>query len=144
MNSSALIGGKFILRKKNPLQDLFSSLNAVISTNESTRFVTSHVIFNLAYTYKFQLITTIVWLLVGVPGIVVTFYYVFTKTTSAAKIDVKSEINVTQLKCHEVKKDWQEYISLSQYAIQGKDFWKGCFFLVDFFAVFNNWSILQR
>ena len=69
-------------------------------------------------TYKFQLKTTIVWLLVGVPGIVVTFYYVFTKTTSA-KIDVKSEINVTQLKCHEVKKDWQEYISFSQYAIQG-------------------------
>ena len=39
-----------------------------------------------------------------------------------AKIDIKSEINVTELKCHEVKKDWQEYISLSQYAIQGKDF----------------------
>ena len=84
-------------------------------------FITGHVISNLAYTYKFQLKTTIVWLLVGVPGIVVTFYYVFTKTTSD-KIDVKSEINVTQLKCHEVKKDWQEYISLSQYAIQGKDF----------------------
>ena len=34
-NSSALIGGKFIL--KNPLQALLSSLNAVISTNESTQ-----------------------------------------------------------------------------------------------------------
>ena len=32
INLSALIGGKFIL--KNPLQDLLSSLNAVISTNE--------------------------------------------------------------------------------------------------------------
>ena len=31
INSSALIGGKFIL--KNPLQDLLSSVNAVISTN---------------------------------------------------------------------------------------------------------------
>ena len=71
---------------------------------------------------SFDIQAIIVWLLVGVPGILVTFYYVFTKTTSAAKIDVKSEINVTQLKCHEVKKDWQEYISLSQYAIQGKDF----------------------
>ena len=30
INLSALIGGKFIL--KNPLQDLLSSLNAVIST----------------------------------------------------------------------------------------------------------------
>ena len=45
--------------KKNPLQDLLSSLNAVISTNESTRFITDHVIYNLAYTYKFQLKTTI-------------------------------------------------------------------------------------
>ena len=40
------------------LQDLLSSLNAVISTNESTRFITGHVIYNPAYTYKFQLKTT--------------------------------------------------------------------------------------
>ena len=51
---SALIGGKFIL-KKNPLQDLLSSLNAVIST----QIITGHVIYNPAYTYKFQLKTTI-------------------------------------------------------------------------------------
>ena len=48
------------LFKKNPLQDLLSSLNAVISTNESTRFITGHVIYNPAYTYKFQLKTTVV------------------------------------------------------------------------------------
>ena len=47
------------LFKKNPLQDLFSSLNAVISTNESTQIITGHVIYNPAYTYKFQLKTTI-------------------------------------------------------------------------------------
>ena len=47
--------------KKNPLQDLLSSLNAVISTNESTRFITGHVIYNPAYTYKFQLKTTNGW-----------------------------------------------------------------------------------
>ena len=52
----AVFGGKIIL--KNPLQDLLSSLNAVISTNESTP--TGHVIYNPAYTYKFQLKTTIV------------------------------------------------------------------------------------
>ena len=45
--------------QKNPLQDLLSSLNAVISTNESTQIITGHVIYNLAYTYKFQLKTTI-------------------------------------------------------------------------------------
>ena len=44
--------------KKNPLQDLLSSLNAVILTNESTEFKTGHVIYNSAYTYKFQLKTT--------------------------------------------------------------------------------------
>ena len=33
-NSRCLIGGKSIFQKKNPLQDLLSSLNAVISTNE--------------------------------------------------------------------------------------------------------------
>ena len=47
------------LFKKNPLQDLLSSLNAVISTNESTRIITGHVIYNPAYTYKFQLKTTL-------------------------------------------------------------------------------------
>ena len=45
---------------KNPLQDFHSSLNAVISTNESTEFMILHVIYNQAYTYKFQLKTTIV------------------------------------------------------------------------------------
>ena len=57
INSSAPIGGKFIFTK-NPLQDLLSSLNAVISTNESTQFITGDVIYNPAYTYKFQLKTT--------------------------------------------------------------------------------------
>ena len=47
------------LFKKNPLQDLLSSLNAVISTNEMTQFITGHMIYNPAYTYKFQLRTTI-------------------------------------------------------------------------------------
>ena len=45
------------LFKKNPLQDLLSNLNAVISTNESTRIITGHVIYDPAYTYKFQLKT---------------------------------------------------------------------------------------
>ena len=58
MKLSALIGGKFTL--KNPLQDFLSSLNAVISTNESIRMITGHVIYNPAYTYKFQLKTTLV------------------------------------------------------------------------------------
>ena len=41
---------------KNPLMqmDFLSSLNAVISTNESTRIITNDVIYNLAYIYKFQ------------------------------------------------------------------------------------------
>ena len=45
---------------KNPLQDFHSSLNAVISTNESTEFIPGHVIYNQAYAYKFQLKTTII------------------------------------------------------------------------------------
>ena len=40
-NFDSLIGRKFI-KKKNPLQNLLSSMNTVISTNESTR--TGHVI----------------------------------------------------------------------------------------------------
>ena len=45
--------------KKNPLQDLLSSLNAVISTNERIDFITGHVIFKGAYNEIFQLKTTI-------------------------------------------------------------------------------------
>jgi hypothetical protein len=58
MNSSALIGGKFIC-KKNPLQDLLSSLNAVISTNEMNLILSGHVIFKLHYNQIYQLKTTI-------------------------------------------------------------------------------------
>ena len=43
---------------KNPLQDLLSSLNAVISTNKRIEFITGHVIFNGAYNEIFQLKTT--------------------------------------------------------------------------------------
>ena len=56
---SALIGGKFMLKKC--FQDFLSSLKAVISTNESTEFITSHVIYKQTYTYKFQLKTTIIY-----------------------------------------------------------------------------------
>ena len=45
--------------KKNPLQDLLSSLNAVISTNERTEFITGHVIFKLRYNQIYQLKTTL-------------------------------------------------------------------------------------
>jgi hypothetical protein len=46
------------LFEKNPLPDLLSSLNTVISTNESTRIITGHVVYNPSYSYKFQLKTT--------------------------------------------------------------------------------------
>ena len=49
INASALIGGKIIF-KKNPLQDLLSSVNAVISTNEMIGFITGHMTYNPAYT----------------------------------------------------------------------------------------------
>ena len=45
--------------QKNPLQDLLSILNAVISTNESTKFIIGHMIYNLAYTYILQTTTTV-------------------------------------------------------------------------------------
>ena len=42
------IGGKFIF-KKNPLQDLHSSPNTVISTNERHCIITDHLTFKLRY-----------------------------------------------------------------------------------------------
>ena len=50
---------KIYFFKKNPLQDLLSSLNAEISTNESTGFITGHMVYNLAYTQILQTTTTI-------------------------------------------------------------------------------------
>ena len=47
------------LFKKDPFQDLLSSLIAVISTIESTQFITGHTVYNLAYTYILQTTTTI-------------------------------------------------------------------------------------
>ena len=49
INSSALIGGKFIC-KKNPLEDFLSSVNAVISTNERIEFIAGRITYNPAYT----------------------------------------------------------------------------------------------
>ena len=50
---------EILLFKKNSLQDFLSSLNDVISTNESNEFITGHVAYNMAYTYKCQLKTTL-------------------------------------------------------------------------------------
>ena len=36
--------------KQNPLQDLLSSVNAVISTNERIEMITDHMTYNPAYT----------------------------------------------------------------------------------------------
>ena len=50
--------------KKNPLQDLPSSLNSVISTNERNGILTDHVIFKLRYNEIYQKKTTqtkLVW-----------------------------------------------------------------------------------
>ena len=44
--------------KKNPLQYLLSSLNAVISTNERIWILTGHVISKLCYNQIYQLKTT--------------------------------------------------------------------------------------
>ena len=46
INSSALTGGKFIL-KKNPLQDLLSGVNDVVSTNERIEFITGHMTYTV-------------------------------------------------------------------------------------------------
>ena len=51
------MGGKFIC-KKNPLQDLLSSLNCVISINERNGISTDHVIFKLGYNEIYQMKTT--------------------------------------------------------------------------------------
>ena len=45
MNSSALIGVIYF-SKKNPLQDLLSSVNAVISTKERIEIITGHMTYN--------------------------------------------------------------------------------------------------
>ena len=45
--------------KKNPLQDLLSSLSAVISANERRWIVTGHVTFKLCYKQIYQMKTTI-------------------------------------------------------------------------------------
>ena len=48
-----------LLEKKNPLQDLLSSLNFVISTNERNGILTNHVIFKLRYNEIYQMKATI-------------------------------------------------------------------------------------
>ena len=55
---------------ENPLQDFLSSLNAIISTNESTEFIAGHVIYKPAHTYKNQLKTTFVTVKsTGIPSV---------------------------------------------------------------------------
>ena len=52
---------KFYLSKKDPLQDLLSSLNTVISTNERSWILTDHVTFKLPYNQIYEMKTAIVF-----------------------------------------------------------------------------------
>ena len=45
--------------KKNPLKNLLSSANAVISTNEKIEFITGHMTYDLAYTEILQTTATV-------------------------------------------------------------------------------------
>ena len=45
--------------KENPLQDLLSSMDAVISTNERAWILTGHVTFKLRYSQIYQMKTTV-------------------------------------------------------------------------------------
>ena len=63
---------------------MLPSLNPVILANKSTQFITGHVIYNPAYTYKFQLKTT----------------YVFPKE---AETFMKAELSLNSLICLGVK-----------------------------------------
>ena len=47
-----------LIRVLSLVENLLSNLNSAISANESTEFITGHVIYNSAYAYKFQLKTT--------------------------------------------------------------------------------------
>ena len=62
----------------------------------------------------------IFWLLIGIPGIIVTVYFLNTKPQKHIKTPHRNESNTSHSECHEVKKEWKEFVSLSQYAIQGK------------------------
>ena len=44
--------------KENPLQNLLSSLNFIISTNEKNEILTDHVIFKLRFNEIYQMKTT--------------------------------------------------------------------------------------
>ena len=57
MNLIAVSGGKFICKKKL-VQNLLSSLNIVIATNERNWILTGHVISKLRYNQIYQLKTT--------------------------------------------------------------------------------------
>ena len=49
---------KNLFAKKNPLKDLLSVLNFVISTNERNEMLTDHVIFKLRYNDIYLMKTT--------------------------------------------------------------------------------------
>ena len=57
--------------KRNPLQDLLSSLNTVISTNERSWILTCHVIFKLRSNQIYELKTTLVQQSCGINNVAV-------------------------------------------------------------------------
>ena len=66
--------------------------------------------------YDFKLPAFFMWMVLCLPGNVATFYLTLFDTTTAA---TTLNGNVTKLECQELKEDWKEIVSWSQYIIQG-------------------------
>ena len=74
---------------------------------------------------RFTFQAFLIWATLGIPGNVVTLYLFNDSTSNTSEpepvaITEENGNNETEFKCHEVKKEWQEYVALSKFALQGK------------------------
>ena len=78
---------------------------------------------------SFGLQSFLIWLLLGIPGILVTFYLkatskdsskiMLTNITTLLDLHFDNGSDTSQLECHEIKEDWETAREWSMYLIQG-------------------------
>lgn len=81
------------------------------SDPDSSKNVMSKISLKLS---SFAIQAVLMWILLGIPGNVGTIYLLNQNT-----VEEKVSENNSTLHCHELKKDWEKTIEMSQYFIQG-------------------------
>ena len=76
---------------------------------------------NRSYSFmkSFSAQVFVLWIILCIPGNVVTTYLYFTSNNNSITTLQESVENISSLKCHEQRSNWNHTVSITRFALEG-------------------------